>query len=362
MLLLLLQVVTSRCSLVLATDKTLDDMDSPSRALTLSLQRLTSSSSRSNGIWAGGGAAAGASSRSGSAAGRQLSSISSSVGAVTRSSPLLRLSLCQTLMKPLNKSSRSSSSSDLETAGAAADGAGCGSGGMGGTDSTVGAALRPRGIHTSNSDGNLQAAALLSQGGVPSAAGGAPNGPQSLLGRPPIARHRRAHSSSSTGAVAGGDTIVSGAAWQGASNAGDALYATGSTSSGGHAFGSNPGTDGDGAAGSGGGGGGSGGTLVPAGPAAASAVNKAAIISFKKVELLVGTLDLNTDQVGALSYRLRLDEGHSFGGCASAQSHGTASVLLVGFTNVLPVALCQQCVLSPGGGLPELHRPFSCCP
>jgi hypothetical protein len=91
-------------------------------------------------------------------------------------------------------------------------------------------------------------------------------------------------------------------------------------------------------------------------------VNKAAIISFKKVELLVGTLDLDTDQVGALSYRLRLDEGYSFSGGASAQSHGTASVLLVGFTNVLPVALCQQFVLSPGGGLPELHRPFSCCP
>jgi type II secretory pathway component GspD/PulD (secretin) len=103
-----------------------------------------------------------------------------------------------------------------------------------------------------------------------------------------------------------GDTIVSGAVLH--SQAGGDLLQVNqqySISSGG-SYGSS-GSAGAGAAGaqaadrfsSSAGGGGGGGALVPAGSSAASVVNKAAIIAFKKVEVLVGTLDLNTDQVGS---------------------------------------------------------------
>jgi hypothetical protein len=263
-------------------------MDSPSRAIMLALQRLTSGSSRSNGIWAGGGAAAASSGRGGSS-GRQLqlSSIGSSVGAVTRSSSLIRLSVCQTLTKPLNKSSRSSSAADLQEVDSAAAAVG---GSSGGGAVSAASASGPRdsgtrkGLRPSISDSNLQAIALAA-----SAAAGQVSGTGSYsLGQPPVARHRRAHSSSSTGAIAGGDTIVSGAVLNATVAADSPLHAAGCSSTGVYA-----------GAGSGGGVDSSGGgaLLAPAAATATSVVNKAAIISFKKVEVLVGTLDLNTDQV-----------------------------------------------------------------
>jgi hypothetical protein len=159
-------------------------------------------------------------------------------------------------------------------AAAAANGSGPGDGGA------------RKGLRPSISDSNLQAIAYVAS----AAAAGQVSGSGSYsLGRPPVARHRRAHSSSSTGAIAGGDTIVSGAVLNAAVAADSPLHTAGySSSMGGYAGG-----------GSGGGmdssGGGMG--LAPAAASAASVVNKAAIISFKKVEVLVGTLDLNTDQV-----------------------------------------------------------------
>lgn len=268
------QNVTRHCSLILATDKTLDDMDSPSRAIMLALQRLSSGSSRSNGIWAGGGAAVAARRGPRGSRGRQLqlSSVGSSVGAVTRSSPLIRLSVCQTLTKPLTKSSKSLTG-EVEEGGSVSS--------VGGTGTTAGAGAQGV-LRLSSSDSNVQRAAGTADGSGPSSK------------RPPLARHRRAHSSSSTGAVAGGDTLVSGALT--AALAAEARSSA-STSSGG---GSNAETVREGLSSSGGGGGG--GTISLAAPAAASAVNKAAIISFRKIELLVGTLDLNTDQVGGYIY------------------------------------------------------------
>jgi hypothetical protein len=284
---------------VLDTDKTLDDMDSPSRGMMLALQRLLSGSGRGNGIWGvnsgtHGGAGASSSRLGGGAGGSgsrhqlQLSSIGSSVGAVTRSSPLIRLSVCQTLTKPLTRSRLHSSGSEVPAAGSV-QGSGGGGARAGGSVqqpvTTFGGSSR---AGCSSMRAGTQLRPLLSAGGSGSGSDG------NLCaggGGPPVApRHRRAHSSSSsTGAIAGGDTLVSGM-----------LLPQGTSGSCSSAAGSLPGV----ASGAVSSSGGAGGALVPAGAAGvaagpASAVNKAAIISFRKVELLVGTLDLNTDQARA---------------------------------------------------------------
>jgi hypothetical protein len=278
------QEVTSCCSLVLATDKTLDDMDGPGRTMMAALQRLEAGSSRSNGIWAGasgGGGASGSgndgasSSRGGGGAGGgrqlQLTHVGSSVGAVTRSSPLIRLSLCQTLTKPLSRSRLHSAGSESPEGASGSSGGGAAAGGSLARAGTTKALLSNAG---SSSDGNLYGTA---------AAAAAPGGSAGGLPRPPVARHRRAHSSSSTGAVTGGDTLVSGlmgVPYDPLVTVASSSYASAAGSSGGG------GVPGAGA-----------GAGVALG-APLSVVNKAAIISFRKVELLVGTLDLNTDQVG----------------------------------------------------------------
>lgn len=190
-------------------------MDSPAQAVTLAVARSASNSSSRRGPAALGAAASS----------RQLQLASPSSGnAAQRKVPLIRLSVCQTLTKPI--------------AGTDGDGAA-------GDTQAAAVSRKSTGVSAASEDHANGAAPAAAEAGTSAAAGAAAatagSGPSSSL-------------------VAAGRTGAAG----------------GSSS------------------------GGSSNSLVTAGVAGSkSAVNKAAIMSFRKVEVLMGALDLKTDQVGS---------------------------------------------------------------
>jgi hypothetical protein len=191
-------------AIVLTTDKTLEDMDGPGQALGLALTRSANNCSRRGGVPVA--IAAAASSRQ-----LQLTGVNSNSSSVPRKVPLIRLSLCQTLTRPIA-----------------------------GPDSGSPTAAAPAAA-ASEQASSSQAAAAGGGGAV----------------------------SKGTGAEAAASTSKA----AGQSSAAVAAVASERT-----------------AAAAGGSGGGS---------SSQSAVSKAAIMSFRKVEVLVGAMDLKTDQVGA---------------------------------------------------------------
>lgn len=197
-------------AIVLTTDKTLDDMDGPGQALSLAVTRSAGNCSR-RGVPAA--IVAAASNRQLQLTGAITSGSSSSN--VARKVPLIRLSLCQTLTRPIT-----GADSGSPTAGAPAE------------------------------------ADAVDQAGYSKSAAAATAGAGA-------SKATTAEAAASTSKGAGPDSSAA-ASDRGIAPAGGV------------------------SAGSGGGSGSS-----------KSAVSKAAIMSFRKVELLVGAMDLKTDQVGA---------------------------------------------------------------